>query len=79
MVQAGEDRDVGAIGTAQAVELHRQDRPERLECVEQVLAFEAGVYGDSHPQMPSPIAVGSRSQSGGVSQMNARIAMTQTS
>jgi len=44
-----------------------------------VPALEAGVYGDSHPQIPRPMAVGSRSQSGGVSQMNARIAMTQMS
>ena len=63
----------------QPIQFEREDRSEAGQRIEQLLPVGPGTVRHSQSQMPRPVAVGSRSQSGGVSQTNARMAMTHRS
>ena len=76
-----ETRDVGdvwtVLNTRETIKFDGENGAEFAEEVEQ--PFAVGLRGQSHPQGPSPTLLGSWSQSGGVSQTKARIAITHRS
>ena len=90
VVEAGNNRQGRGWIELEAVQLHREHRAERSQRVECGLngclvatghsgCLSSGPRYRRNSQSPTPNAVGSRSQSGGTSQTNARIAMTHPS
>lgn len=80
VVEARNHRHAGSGVEREAIELDGEGRAERAKRLEGALHVDGGGRaGYHHSQMPIPKAVGSRNQSGGVSQTNARIAITHRS
>ena len=79
VVEAGKRRNVRNAVAVEPIEFDGENRTERGQGVEKPATLDASVQYPIQARRPLPNAVGSRSQSGGVSQMNARMAMTQTS
>src|SRR5262245_24411058 len=75
VVEAGEDGHRAGRLVVQTIELDGQNPTERTQLVQKARRL---IYLN-HSQGPSPDAVGSRSQSGGVSHTKARMAITHRS
>ena len=79
VVEAGQHRDRSQARRRQTIQLDGENRAEFLQGLEHTLGVSRVAVHQNQPQIPIPAAVGSRSQSGGVSQTNARMAITHRS
>src|SRR5262245_26541464 len=79
VIEARNRGEVGVGSSRQSVELDCEHGAKPRERVEQARPVAAVPAAQNHAQTPRPDAVGSPSQPGGVSQTNARMAITQRS
>ena len=79
VVEARDEGNRGDEAQRDSIELHGADRSELAHSVQRLLDLFRGGARYHQDQIPSPNAVGSRSHSGGVSHVKARIATTHAS
>ena len=79
MVEARDQGDSGNQAQGHSIELDGADRSELAQRIQRLLDVFRNGMRYHQDQIPSPIAVGSRSHPGGVSHVKARMATTHAS